>query len=260
MAKFNTLSGAKRVRSLPYDERARLYRRALELRKEGLGKRRIAQLLGISELTVSEWLHRGAVPPCVRHLHPRHINLEPSEELAFLVGAVMGDGSIILDEDYWRVVVASKDLEFLEAVNECLKELRGRTYPIHKDKHCGVYRIAFCSVEFAEYMHERRFLKCIEEYPEAFIRGAFDAEATVNLNGNWLYIIFRVKSKEFANFVKKCLELTDIPFTEGFANGQGLYRVTIAREEALRKYAERIGFTIKRKKERLDKWLKERER
>jgi predicted transcriptional regulator/Holliday junction resolvase-like predicted endonuclease len=48
---------------LSYDERNLLYNKAMGLRRQGLGKRRIAKLLGISEATVSEWLHRGAKPP-----------------------------------------------------------------------------------------------------------------------------------------------------------------------------------------------------
>lgn len=81
----------KPYEELSIDERYRLYRFALRIRSEtGYGKIVIAKVLGISSTTVHSWLYRGSKP----RLNYTPIDTTPSAELAYIVGAMLGDGNV----------------------------------------------------------------------------------------------------------------------------------------------------------------------
>lgn len=87
---IETLSEKLRIRSLPLEERIRLYNEVIDLRKKyGWGYVRIGKKLSIPIDVVRHWLHHGRNP--IRQGSPNIFKPEPSSELAYVIGVIQGE-------------------------------------------------------------------------------------------------------------------------------------------------------------------------
>lgn len=115
-----------------------------------------------------------------------HPDLFPSPELSYLIGVVVGDGSITKIGSDYAIRLSAKDEEFVAKFAKTLAIVNRRDscYPIWKNKRAllettGRSKELFYSIKNIEYY------ETIQTYPHEFIEGFFDSEGTVTKNKKW---------------------------------------------------------------------------
>jgi len=124
--------------------------------------------------------------------------LEPSEELAYMIGVVLGDGYAYRKrraiKGYRDVVVGHKamDREFVEEFAKCLAKVPGRREirPRYR-RSSGRYVIEVESKTLYELLKKpvdlhrlKKYIEHCEKCVAAFIRGFADSEGSVDKNGH----------------------------------------------------------------------------
>lgn len=198
-------------------------------------------------------------------------NLEPSYELSYLLGVRYGDSSV----NHKDFQLGVKDKDFAEEFTRCLNKVSGRTYQVHQPPSCkGGYFVScgltvLCSYLLLELEYQKPI---IEYYPEAFIRGFADSEGSVEVHGLVpVRITLCNNNTELLEYIKELLcnyfniyssitesgKNTPIGAIIGCIKGRLVikrerqYRLRISSRNNMKVFAESIGFSIKRKQERL---------
>lgn len=156
-------------------ERTAIYSRALDLQRRGVRQRKIARILGVSTDLVSWWL-RGHPPKREQYVP----NLQPSSDLAYLIGAYLGDGRTAGPNDKKvRFKVASR--EFANSLNELVAKILGRP-PKSVKMEEGFYCVDYDSAALYDFLQQSlaNLMPFIDAFPNAFLRGFFDAEGYVS--------------------------------------------------------------------------------
>ena len=271
------MNDMQRVRDLPLEQRLELYNKAMELRQKNFGKAfKIGKKLGINYKVVDHWL-RGCKPGR-RGVHPpwKIPDLTPSPELSYVLGVYYGDGWITTwKNDRW-VGLSANDRDFVEEFSRCLSKVIGRRelYPI---QHRGdSYNTRVCNKTLHAFLNksleEHKYI--IEEFPAPFLRGFFDSEGgvyrvggpevqrfgeyyelkAVSTNLLLLQYIRDLLSRRFSLSTHIGAPQKAKPhFVDGrlAIATKDCYRLRTARHDNLQKFNEKIGFTIKRKQEKL---------
>jgi len=257
-----------RIRGLPIEERLKLYNEAIKLRKLGYGSWRISRILGISSSTVDKWLYYGKNP--IRRPFP-YYSLKPSPSLAYVIGVLTGDGTLTYTSSKhgdkkrrYRAlhILKVKDFDFAKTFSEELGKALGRPPPPIKIADKKYYRIMFHSVELSKVLSDMNLLKAyVDQYPEAFIKGFFDAEGCVTLKRSTM----RNSRLEIANtnlellkYVQELLAKFGIHskirrIHDTRLTRKPCYELYILRKRSILLFAEKIGCSVERKKRKLDK-------
>ena len=108
-------------------------------------------------------------------------NLSPSEPLAYLLGIILGDGSVSKTGTTYTIKLNTIDKPFARSFKEVLKSigLRAHMYPLNR---YGLYTVQSSSVIFGDWFHSLtpdNILELIlsrKVYCRAFIRGFYESE------------------------------------------------------------------------------------
>lgn len=204
-------------------------------------------------------------------------NLEPSPELAYICGVILGDG--YLSERHYKghrsnylIALNAIDKDFVLTFNHVLCKVIGRPtlYAMDRRKD-GAYRVRGQSLILHHFLSELRpsFFKPIAEvFPADFIRGLTDSEGwVVNFKRNRA-VGMAVVSEKLMRYTQDLLEchwqiLSTIrcrqPNRKPSVKKDGsliyskkaLYTLLIQDKVSLERFAENIGFSIQRKMETL---------
>jgi intein-encoded DNA endonuclease-like protein len=127
--------------------------------------------------------------------------LKPSEELAYVIGVVLGDGypnmkrRVIKGYNYVWIGLKARDREFVEGFGRCLAKVLGRRQirPRYV-KSSGRYVVEAESKTLYELLRKpvdldrlRRYIEHCERCVAAFLRGFADSEGCVDKRG-YIYI------------------------------------------------------------------------
>ncbi len=262
------------------EQQISLYKHAITLRKErGWGKQRIAKALGLSNDTVKGWIYRG-----YSTLNKfNNFDSKPSYELGYVIGSVLGDGNLYFDKTCgtrggYLIRLKVKDLDFINEFNKCVCIIlnKKKPYAVAPQKK-GLYIVKCSCKNMYEFLNQpltnqKSTIEGTTESIIGFIRGFFDAE------GGCYYANKIVKSYpkvrcyntdiELLEYVKHLLSNFDIYSAERtlyiqgqYGNRKALHELEICRHNDIIKYHTHIGFSIKRKQERLEeivKWIESR--
>jgi intein-encoded DNA endonuclease-like protein len=276
----------KRGKYLPRELRIKAYNDAHELRKRGLSynetRNELHRKYGvwIPVPTIIGWLSGKHDPRNGRRI-PSLEMLEPSEDLAYIIGETIGDGStpVICDDDGYEqgvISLAAKDKEFVEEAAMRLARVLNRPPPkIYYDEKSGRYYFRVYSQTLYELLKKpidiekiRRYVEHCEKCMAAFLRGFFDSEGDVTLNGE-----MRVANSNYLllEYVRWLLKMFNIETTEPkpvhrrgslmrvkgkqYVRRRDVYHIRVQARSALNFY-RRIGFTIRRKQKRLEEYLR----
>ena len=91
-----------------------------------LGVAEASRRTGIPKGTIKGWKHERYKPPATKW-HP-----EPSNELAYVLGVLYGDGSVYIDRYHYRIQLGVKDLEFAEAFSITMAKTLNKKYITQK--------------------------------------------------------------------------------------------------------------------------------
>jgi len=268
----------------PREQRIKVHRRVIELRQQGRSyneiRAAIKEEFGIvlSKSQISYWT-RGIHSPYNGRRIPSLELLEPSEDLAYVIGVLCGDGSAWeksrVRKGYRRVVIylEAKDKEFVEEFAIRIGRVLNRPPPRVKVKSTGYYYVEVESRTLYELMKRpidikkiRRFVEHCERCMAMFLRGFFDSEGSVNKHG---YILAYNSNYELLVYVQELLKRFGIetrgpylrtkqgtPFYNPlrgkvYVHKRDVYVLYVRGSNGYEFY-KYIGFTIRRKQERLE--------
>lgn len=240
------------IQHLPAERRREIYDEAMRLRDEkGWGSWKIAKRLGVKGQTVLEWF-RGHEPDTLLH----HPDLSPSSELSYVIGATWSDGCVSTNN---RISLAAKDKEFVDEFNKCISSvLRKEKYSIWRDGN--KYKLVSRSRLLADYLKKplSKHKNVVEEFPSEFLRGLFDGDGGVDkLESSRIRVKLsntNIELLEYAqDLLSKLLNTDHLRIDFSGKSQKKCYSLTIDRQDDMRKFYEKVGFTINRKQERLSK-------
>jgi len=276
----------------PIRLRMKLYDEVRRLRRLGLSYSEIIdeieRMYGVtlSKSHISYWTREIHEPSNVRRYIPSIDYLRPSEELAYVIGVVAGDGYAFQKrrrhKGYHRAIIGVKvkDWEFAEKFAECIGKVLGREPPKPRFiKRDGIFEVRVDSKTLYELLKKPTDINRIRQYVEhctrcicAFLRGFFDSEATIkSIHGNGDIGVFNT-DKSLLEYVKDLLNRLGIKTTgpklhvragtpikilrtgKTYFAKKDCYYLYVLAESRLRFY-QLIGFTIKRKQQRLEEYL-----
>jgi intein-encoded DNA endonuclease-like protein len=277
-----------RRKCLPRELRIKLYEEVKKLCRNGLTYKEILEEMlrrfgvRLSKSNVSYWIRGIHSPYNGRHI-PSIEFLEPSMELAYVIGAKLGDGyatrrrRIIKGYNDVTIGLKVKDRDFAEEFGRCLeKVLRRRPIKLRYRNDVGKYVVEIYSQTLYELLKKPVDLERLKKYIEhcerctaAFLRGFADSEGYVNKRG---YIYISNTDYELLEYVRDLLQRLGIE-TIGprptssrqgtiarFCNGnykrrKDTYYIYIKTDSNMN-FHKNIGFTIRRKQRRLENYVK----
>jgi intein-encoded DNA endonuclease-like protein len=280
--KMDNITKTKGKKIPPRELRIKIYNDVRKLRKRGLSLTKIREEIyrkygvWISLSTLKRWL-RGVCNPYDGRGIPSLELLKPSEDLANVIGVILGDGYTGERSHGYIIGLEAKDKEFVEDFGRRLGNILGRK-PIRPWKNAGRYVVEATSRVLFELLRKpvdlKRIRMHIEHCPKcvaAFLRGFFDSEGCVHKAG---YIYLFNTNYEVLVCVQKLLwKYFGIESTGPWPNKQkgttmhnprtgkqyktkkDCYYIYI-RAESLPKFYRHIGFSIRRKQKRLEEYLR----
>jgi intein-encoded DNA endonuclease-like protein len=278
---------------LPRELRIRLFDEVDKLRREGLTYSEIIEEMRrrygvrLFKSHISYWTHGLHSPYNGRRYLPLTDSLRPCEELAYIIGAKLGDGYAYKRghaiRSYNDVIIGLKvkDREFAVEFGRCLAKVLGRQ-PIRPryNKSSERYTVEAKSQTVYELLKKPVDLDRLKPYIEhcercvaAFIRGFADSEGSVSEEG---YIRIHNTDYRLLEYVKDLLKRFGIESTgpkpnrlqgKTFFDHKKMKRYTYKKEcfhiyiraGSNVNFYKNIGFTIERKQKRLENYVRRRQ-
>ncbi|HEW93458.1 hypothetical protein DRN87_02435 [Candidatus Geothermarchaeota archaeon] len=158
------------------------YIKAMKLLKK-YGTKKVSKILDIPRSTLINW-KRGQTPWNAKW-HP-----EPSPELAYVIGVLLGDGTVTQDRKSDYVIkLEATDLEFVEYFSKCVSIVLGKPYikpkkVWKKNRKKARWKVRYKSKSFVRWFKEEN-LDTLKQYIEYnkntityFLRGLYDSEGS----------------------------------------------------------------------------------
>ncbi|MDO8647032.1 MAG: LAGLIDADG family homing endonuclease [Candidatus Diapherotrites archaeon] len=264
---------------LDFDERLAVFEKAMELRKSGLGYKRITKAvfnelnIQIPYSTLAYW--------CKNKIQllggENQFTPEPSPELSYVLGVCFGDAGLVLDSrksDY-KLVLETIDNDFAEKFSQCGSKVlkKTRNYSINYSAKRQIYATKARSKQlyyFVKSVKENfELVKPIaEKFPAEFIQGVADSEGcpaisaaknfkvavcvAYSANYELLEYIQQLLLHEFS--IVSALRLFKLPgMADSIINGRiivrtkKLYCLSITSKLNVENYFSKVGFSIARK-------------
>lgn len=240
------------------------YHRVIELLEKGLGPTEISRKLNIKKHTIKNWIYRKMIPPLARW-HP-----EPSSELAYVIGVLLGDGYIIRKHRYeYNIELTVKDHEFAETFSRAMAKVLNKKYKRpYWNRTLNAWNVCYHSKAFYTW-YRRQNLEILKPHIEYnkdivkhFLRGLYDSEGTnYKCRRVWLYNndkdllkyakyllvkYFNIKPTE-PYLASKAGSIHKIKGEEKIKQNHNTYRLVISKRRYVEKFLNEIGFSIREK-------------
>jgi len=235
----------------------------MELLNQGLGPTEILRKTGIKKRTIEGWIYEGKIPPLARW-HP-----EPSNELAYVLGVLYGDGYIVKEHNYnYNIELLVKDYEFAIEFSRGMSRLLNKRYMKPKwSKAAGKWKVTYSSKAFYTW-YKKQSLETLKQYIEYsretvanFLRGLYDSEGynyrckRIHLSNNdedllrYVQYLFRKYFGIKATgpyLVTKAGTFMERDGKRYRRNGN-IYQIVISRKDSIKIFLSEVGFSIKKK-------------
>lgn len=203
----------------------------------------------------------------------------PSTDLAYLIGAVKGDGYIFQHRQKrgnctntaYCIRLTAIDSEFVTQVREVMAKLVGRHSKIHSLRQhytslssgSRIFCVQICDKGLYNVLNQpfSKLEAYIKVYPADFLRGFFDAEGSAWIRSSKQPVVkYSNTDKKLLGYVRKLLvDLGIFPaklYSEHYVyiNGQRrqrpktLYNLLIYRKASIRRFMRLVGSSIPRKR------------
>jgi len=259
----------------PLELRIMLYDEVHRLRQKGLTYKEVIQEVERSHgvrlpiSTVYFWLKGVYNPRRGIKLLPE--SLKPSRELSWVIGVIAGDGSTWATKYNYNIRLKCKEFEFAKEFARCLEAIGCKPWIGMQDGYYIVSGYSRILYNLLKKPLDLEKLKYYIEYNEktitGFLRGLFDSEGYVNKIG---YVLIYNTDLTLLDYVKRLLltlkiEATGPHLHTGTGEGtllhnkktgktyyrrKNLYYLYI-KASSLERFAVLIGFSIKRKMNKL---------
>lgn len=253
-------------------ERMALHQAVMKHRGEGLSYNAIIAAVEkefgvrLNKSTISNWVREDHVPDgSVTKFEPK-----PTEALAYVIGATLGDGSTAITGDHeYMVKLKVKDKDFAEAYSVAIGRILHRTPPrLRWNPKRSYWEVEVSSLLLLQFLRQpiealAPSIGHCDRCSGAFLRGFFDAEGSVSKKGRVsasntdpklialvLCQLQRLGIRTYGPYRTKMEgKLVTI---EGKVYRANHDQLTIGiRAMSVCDYSEKVGFCIARKRERL---------
>jgi intein-encoded DNA endonuclease-like protein len=233
----------------------KLYEKVVALKNKGFGSRKIAKILNINHKKIEPWLY----PRNGKVFKPRpEPETSPSPELAYMIGAILGDGCLYRNVK-WRkheIKLKVKDKDFAEEFRKCLMKVAKRKVSFFVSEKLFVTLVS-CKPLFLYLKNWSGLVTTIISYPQEFIRGFADAEGCLYISKShgekykYLGVKLYNTNLDLLSFIRTLL------FKLGITSHmqtihlrpprKTCYSININRHKSVERFLDSIGFTIRRK-------------
>ncbi len=248
------------------------YNLVMNLRREkkGRGAITLSRMTGIPRHTIHDWIYRRTKPKCLRKtkiLPSRAKKLSP--ELAYILGVIEGDGCLykyrrhsLRGECYgYGLVLSVTDKDFADYFYDQVKKWCGFHLYRNRGPQTGIgykdiYTIRLRSKDAYEFLKTfdlDELKESSEEIKCMFLNGFFDSEGHVPKRKNG-FIHIGVVNLDIILLVRNLLQSLNIKFgsiLEKNLTDKTFYYFHIGSIESLQRFKDKVGFSIKRKQDRL---------
>ncbi len=251
------MKGKTYVRSLPIEERKRLRRKALMLRKEGVPITKIANILGISKGALEGWIYKNANPDNLFH-HPK---LHPSKELSYILGVLYGDGCVTYaGKSTYVIKLRTVNPAFASKFKKALEEigLNARIDIERKSKKNPRFRDMYVVRAFSKifYLWYKSLTLdtlrgIIRGYEIYFLQGFYESEGSIDLRKRTRQLRIRIVNTNY-ELLNLCKELIEehIEISCNLRRRSGTkkeaFEILIEGNSKCRKFLEKVNPAIKR--------------
>jgi len=253
------------------------YNLVMKLRKKGLGARKIKRELEntnrnyITIGTITRWIYQNVKPfqfKIIEQLKEGYGNI--SKEKAYIFGVLCGDGCVSTNN---LISLKVTDLDFAEEFSRCMEKVYGLCTDIHlrdgqitnmtkgkkgKDTYNWEKRSKLAHQDLSKYSDFKTETWVIPKeiletsdlsLKSAFLRGLFDSEGTARLkNKGHAYLQICSGNDSSLLIVKNMLEKDfDIKTSINYSQGDVMV-LSSENYKYIKNFADKINFTIKRKK------------
>jgi len=211
---------------------------------------------------------------------PRPIkDFTPSANLAYLIGAIKGDGYILAyrgkSHPYqsmrYYIGLRAVDFEFVSQVRGSIGEVLGRfpkigVYHQHRNSLAAgnrIFRVSLCDKSLFTLLKQtlEQLKSYIETYPAHFLRGFFDADGSAFISRNEATIKYSNTNRELMQYTRKLLVTLQIRPSpkmveeryvyinkKKLLRPKPLYSLYIHRKKSVITFMRTIGSSIPRKR------------
>ncbi|MEM0451301.1 MAG: LAGLIDADG family homing endonuclease [Nitrososphaerota archaeon] len=281
-------------RYLPRELRIRMRNDVLKYNSLGLSINQVIKRLKMkyglapAKSTVIYW-RKGLRSPFHGIRIPSLNFLKPSEDLAYVIGVIVGDGFVSqrvkprygYKHSYikqYNIGLTVRDVEFAEEFSKRIARVLGRAPPrVRLNKNCK-WTVEVQSKTLFELLTKPINIEKIKPYVEhcdkciyMFLRGFFDSDGTVLKDGTIIlyntdyevlkYTIYLLEkigiettSKEPKLFQRAGKLIVDRSTGKIYKGNKDNYYVRV-RKESNRTFLKKVGFTVERKRRRLEVYL-----
>ena len=194
---------------------------------------------------------------------PKNIHL--NNNLAYLFGAVLGDGCLYIGNYAYQFSITAEDYDFCEMCSNIIWDVfgkRGRIKTIKKNNVISYYQLVVCSKDIVYFFINKTnnktkipsFIYYSKKMMKSFMRGLMDSDGWISkVNASDGYIRYRVGFKniscwtpDFYNiFCKVGIKTGALRRQENERSNKEAYVFTINTND----FCKKVGFDINRKKE-----------
>jgi intein-encoded DNA endonuclease-like protein len=228
---------------------------------EGLSINEIADKFGISYFVVWCRLRRDGISlrSRVEALRiKRKISLEPTKTLCYILGVLFGDGSAFWEKSKYYgkrgiVKLAVKDKKFAQAFHESLRQIGLNPSSLYLDRGCWVTRaISWKFVTWFKQLTLDDVRKMLGERERklALIRGFYESEGCLSVNGKKRWIRFSNTDVNIMNLVISLLEQLEyhpkvLFFKKRKPNYRDSYEIRLYRAKEVTRFLNEVAPCIK---------------
>jgi intein-encoded DNA endonuclease-like protein len=225
-------------------------------------------------------LSKGSISQWVRGIHLpwgnlNRFSLKPCPELAYVIGAILSDGSLHHHGYANEMMLSVKDADFAKEFGRSLTKILSKTKPyrIHWSDKRGRWTVQGSSVLLYKFLNRdwqelTNWVEHCENCISAFLRAFFDGEGSVGYRQLSIYNT----DLQLLFYVKRLLDSLGIATQEPRVNTpantilkdphtgkvyrtrKDCYQVSM-RSSYLVMFRKRVGFTISRKQKLLERYL-----
>jgi len=232
-------------------------------------QRKIFEDTGIhlSKASISYWL-RGIHHPSGSL---NRFRSEPSRELSYVIGVALSDGNVNVHDYHREIQLSVTDRDFASEFSRCLGRVlcRDRPYKVRWSEKRGRWIVQGSSILLHRFLNHswfslRKWIEHCRRCESAFLRAFYDGEGSISGKNLTVYNTDRellmyiqdllghadIETTQLHLTTKAGTRLVDSKTGRTYIRRKNCYSFGV-RVRSLPRFREKIGFTIRRKQERL---------
>lgn len=155
------------------------------LYSKGMTLEQVGKALGLSPAAVQWRLKQAGISRRPRGYSPKPIDLAQTDNLAYILGIMVGDGYKAKHGYHHTIDLITKDKEIAESFRKALSKIGinswiGWKHTLYKGEVRHYYRVGANSKTLYTWLNDVNIQEFALSSPESFLRGLYEAEGNLN--------------------------------------------------------------------------------